>query len=240
MRVGEWGDLLAVADAESDVVPHLREAEKIALGISGEHNEYAHKDCFIRWKGEDGATVFANRTDCSDFLNLLLEHAYHVTRDDLRRLTGRERPTASAWYETIYGGRGFEVVASVREIRAGDILAVQYPPGGEDTGHVMIADSGARKREATTPVVEGTTQWELVVIDSSKSGHGLKDTRHRVDGGFDRGVGKGTLRLYSGADGAVAGYAWSVSSKSKFESVSEHRVVIGRLKVGEILGGGRS
>jgi hypothetical protein len=132
---------------DTDSIAHLRDAESIAHEIDAAHNEYAHQDCFIRWKGEDGAKIYENRTDCSDFLNLLLEHSYHITPDDLYRLT---------------------------------------------------------------------------------------DTRRQPDGSVATGVGEGILRLYSNPDGSIAGYAWSVLGRSKFQSRDVHKIVIGRIQVQRI------
>jgi hypothetical protein len=215
-------------------LPHLRDAEAIAHGIDPAHNQYAHEDCFIRWEGEDGAKIYENRTDCSDFLNLLLQHSYQITPDDLNRLTGRERPTASVWYQTILAGRGFEIVSTIGQIQPGDVIAVQFPPGEKDTGHIMLIAGEPRHREPTAPLVDATEQWELPIIDSSKSGHGLTDTRRQPDGTFATGVGEGILRLYSNPDGSIAGYAWSVLGRSKFQSRDVHKIVIGRIQVQRI------
>jgi hypothetical protein len=223
----------SLASASSDSLPpHLVQAEAIAHEIDQSHNEYAHKGCFIKWKGEDGASEYENRTDCSDFLDLLLEHTYHFTRDHMKTWTGRERPLATTWYDTIHAGNGFEVIGDIQAIKPGDIIAVHYPPGEGDTGHIMIAAGVARERRASAPEEPDTRQWELDVVDSSKSGHGKNDTRWLADGTFARGVGEGTLRLYSNSDGMIAGYAWSVLSPSKFVPVSEHPLVVGRMRQG--------
>jgi hypothetical protein len=208
---------------------HLLQAELIANQIDRSHNEYAHQGCFIRWKGEDGATYYENRTDCSDFLDLLLEHTYHFTPAQMKAWTGRERPLATDWFETIRGGNGFEIISEVSSIRPGDVIAVKFPPGGADTGHIMIAAGIPRQRPATAPMEAGTDQWELAIIDSSKSGHGKEDTRRLPDGTFSRGVGEGTLRLYSRSDGTIAGYSWSVFAVSNFAPSTEHKIVVGRL-----------
>ena len=84
---------------------------------------------------------------------------------------------------------------------------------------------------ASEPIQPGTRQWEITVIDSSKRGHGPTDTRHNPDGTFCRGVGKGILRLYTDEDGTLVGYSWSTLKVSKFEPVSEHPMIVARLKV---------
>jgi hypothetical protein len=119
----------------------------------------------------------------------------------------------------------------VRSIQPGDILAVKYPAGKANTGHVMLAASAPRRIAATEPIVSNTEQWELEVIDSSKSGHGRTDTRHGkgTDGKDHDGLGKGILRLYTGQDGTVSGFSWSKLRHSRFVGQAEEHLVIGRL-----------
>lgn len=223
--------LLAQTTAPNPPPPHLRDADLIAHNIDSAHNQYLHKDCFIKWKGEDGATLYENATDCSDFLNLLLQHSYKLTPANLHTLTGHDRPTATIWYDTIAAAKGFDVIPTLKQIQPGDILAIQYPAGQqEDTGHIMLAASAPQPRKPSAPLVDKTDQWELAVIDSSKSGHGTKDTRHHPDATYDRGVGQGTVRLYSNPDGTLAGYSWSTLSASTFEPSSLHKIIVGRLQ----------
>jgi hypothetical protein len=211
---------------------HLTAAEQIATQISADNNEYAHKDCFIKWKGVDGNAQYSNRTDCSDFLNLLLEHVYGLTQTKLHKLTGHSRPTATVWFDSVDSDKAASLlkpVASVADLRPGDLILIKYQPGEADTGHVMIVDAAPMQRQESLPLVPGTRQWAVTVIDSSKSGHGPTDTRHKEDNTFARGVGRGVFRLYTNADGTVAGYAWSVVKKSKFEPQSEHAVRFARI-----------
>ena len=229
---GLWliGRVAAAGAAGDAVPPHVRDAEALVAGVSPADNAYVHKGCYIHWPGEAGATAYGNRTDCSDFAALLLEHTYHLSAAGMTKLTGKHRPLASTWHDAIGAGRGgLTEVKSLADARAGDLMAVKYPPGEGDTGHVMLIVGPPARRTASAPVVPGTVQWDVPIIDSSKSGHGPSDTRHRPDGTFDNGVGKGQVRLYTGADGAVAGYAWSDAEKSEFRPQSAHHLVIGRL-----------
>jgi hypothetical protein len=218
------------SDSDYSAPPHLRQAVLIAHEIDQSHNAYAHKGCFIKWKGEDGVTEYENRTDCSDFLNLLLEHTYHFTDQQMKGWTGHERPLATTWYQTISASKGFEIISQVPEIRPGDVLAVKFPPGENDTGHIMIAAGIPQPRPESAPIEPGTRQWELDIVDSSKSGHGKNDTRRLPDGTFAHGVGEGTIRLYSNSDGTIAGYAWSVLPASTFDPANVKRIVVGRLE----------
>jgi hypothetical protein len=225
----------ATAPATEPAMPaHLRAALEIATQIKAADNEYAHADCFIHWKGVDGADKFANRTDCSDFFNLLLEHSYSYTSKDFKAWTGATRPTATLWYDAAEKGTAKGILSPLKKVSdllPGDLIFIKYPPGEADTGHVMLVAAAAKARAASEPVETGTRQWEIGVVDSSKSGHGTTDTRHNADGTYSQGVGKGIWRLYTKDDGTPAGYAWSTLKASKFVPVSEHAVILARLSV---------
>jgi hypothetical protein len=227
-----------LAGAVEETAPrpeHLIAAEKIATEIDPSDNAYSYTDPFIKWKGYDGATRYQNRTDCSEFFNLLLRHSYRVSAERLREMTGHDRPTARVWFDAIKAGKTaslLEVVPKLTQAKAGDVLFVRYPEGSGDTGHVMVLATKPMAREASKPIVEGTRQWEVAVVDSSKDAHGPKDTRHKGEGKINQGVGRGTLRLYTSEDGTLAGYTWSTSEASKFEPVSKHALVLTRVKEG--------
>jgi hypothetical protein len=212
---------------------HLVAAEDIANQIAPEDNDYVYKDIFVHWIGVDGATKYENHSDCSGFFDLLLEHSYGIQSKQLKEWTGHTRPTAAVWFDAVTSGRAqpiLSVIATVDQLRAGDVILIKYQPGEQkDTGHVMIVDSTPQPRDNTAPDISDTTQWEVRVIDSSKSGHGPHDSRHRADGTFSRGVGVGTLRFYTHSDNTVAGYSWSTLKASKFEAVSEHPVILARV-----------
>jgi hypothetical protein len=95
----------------------------------------------------------------------------------------------------------------------------------------MLAANVPRRITAQEPVVSNTEQWELEVIDSSKSGHGRLDTRHGkgTDGKDHEGLGRGIFRLYAGQDGTLAGFSWSTLRQSRFVGLNEEHLVIGRL-----------
>ena len=152
-----------------------------------------------------------------------------------------KRPLAKTYHDAIVHEHGFEKIAHVADALPGDILAIAYPPGGENTGHVMLVAAKPRARKPTPPEIENTEQWEITVIDVSRSGHGPDDTRIRglksgdtanADSGKKsrEGLGRGTFRIYTDAAGDVAGYSWSTSKGSKFVEQSFHHLVIGRVK----------
>ncbi len=97
----------------------------------------------------------------------------------------------------------------------------------------MLMAGAPRQRPASVPVVAGTVQWEVPVIDESESGHGTRDTRHLAEGGFRDGLGAGVLRIYTDRTGKIVGHSWSVTRKSKFRSQEQRPLVIGRPQLQE-------
>jgi len=217
--------------AGTDKPKHLTDAQTLVDNVSADHNAYQHKGCFIKWKGQDGAEQYENHTDCSDLLDLLLEHSYGVTKEKLKEWTGHTRPLAEHWHDAIVAGKGAKQIVNVTDAQAGDILAIKFPPGLPDTGHIMIVCGPAEAIAAKAPIEPDTRQWDVTIIDSTKSGHGPTDTRYKSDGTFNQGVGKGVIRIYTKEDGTIAGYCWSDGAASKFRSQSDRNLVIGRLDV---------
>ena len=84
-------------------------------------------------------------------------------------------------------------------------------------------------RAASAPLVDGTAQYAIEVIDSSQSGHGPNDTRKLANGAWADGAGIGTLRLYADAAGNITGYTWSTYSNSQYYPQDERHLVAGRL-----------
>ena len=220
--------LVFLCAASAPVPKHLTDAQTLIANILPANNVYMHKDCFIKWKGEDGATRYENRSDCSDFLALLVEHSYGVTTDQLRQWTGERRPYAGHWHDAVVAGRGFEQIKKLSDAKPGDVLAVKFPPHMPDSGHIMLLAETPTQITAREPIEPGTQQWSVPIIDSTKIPHGPDDTRESTG---STGVGRGTIRIYTDSTGAVAGYAWSTGTKAKFESEDQRNLVIGRLDV---------
>ncbi len=221
--------------AEQPAPPQVREAVRLVRGVSASTSEYQHAIGPVVWPGEESGKRAACRTDCSGFINALLKHTYQFSDEQLSAMLQARRPLAKHYYAAIAAAHGFQAIASLQQAQAGDIIAVRYTNSkkGENTGHVMLMSGTPRQRPASEPVVAGTLQWEVPVIDESESGHGLHDTRHLSEGGFRDGLGAGVLRIYTDAAGKIVGHSWSVTRKSKFRSQSDRPLVIGRLQLGE-------
>jgi hypothetical protein len=207
---------------------HLASARQLLQALWPEQTNYQHNQGTVIWPGDAGSSPEC-RTDCSGFIDALLKHTYGLKSADLRKWFGKGRPLAKDYYAAIAEEKGFRRVPVISQLRPGDILAVQYPVGSSNTGHVMLVAGTPKARAASAPLVAGTWQWEVNIIDESESGHGATDTRHKPDKTMRDGLGRGVLRIYTDAEGRIAGYAWSTLKVSKFESVRTHPFVIGRL-----------
>ena len=215
----------------SSLPKHLRDAQMLVDHISPKFNDYQHKGCYIKWEGEGGAIQYENRSDCSDFLALLLEHSYGIGKQQYKQWTGLQRPFASEWHKAIVAGKGFDQIIRLADAKPGDVLAVKFPPNMADTGHIMLMAAAPVSITPKAPLVQGTKQWNVTIIDSTKSAHGASDTRYISEGNSNPGVGRGVIRIYTNTNGSVAGYTWSDGSKAKFESMSDRNLAIGRLKM---------
>jgi len=237
---------LRLGAQDAPAVPaHLVQAQHLVENLqTADLNVYGGGKRHIDWEAGHASA----RSVCSSFTTLLLQHTYGWTSSDFKDWLKSSNPEAFDYHDAIVARNRFLRIVHVTAIKPGDILAVKYTDhhvssnGVEDTGHVMVTAEPPQELEAKEPRVKGTRQYLVAVIDSSASGHGTSDTRHRPGGKFTGGVGRGMFRLYSDSDGKIAGYAWSDSAKSQFFSAPDRDLVVGRLKLSDkdkaaILGG---
>jgi hypothetical protein len=214
---------------QSPLPKHLIDAKDLVAHLDLDQTNYEHGEGHVVWTGRR-----SSRTDCSGFVDALLTHCYGYQKDDYKKWFDSHRPSARRYHDAIVEGRGFDLIPQVTDVRAGDLLAVKYLQKKENTGHIMLVVDVPKRMAHKQPHIEGTIQWEVPVIDSSMSGHGPTDTRHKrgKDGKDHEGLGQGVFRLYSDSQGAVRGFAWSTYEKSQFQPPEEEHLVIGRLKPG--------
>ena len=198
----------------------------LITNISPVDNFYVNSTGSVSWAGQNGATIYACSTDCSGYLNRLLTQTYGYTSTYYKTWMGVTRPLAKHYYNEIVTNDHFTQIATVTQIQQGDFVAIQYPADATNTGHCMLVAAAPTLRAASAPLVAGTTQYELSIMDSSSSAHGSTDTRYPT---ADTGVGKGIFRLYVATNGSIAGYSWSTSSGSVYYAQSERPLAVGRL-----------
>lgn len=217
-----------VAD-EKDVPRHLTDARDLVRNLDLKHTSYEHGKADVIWTG-----VCESHTDCSGFLDALLAHRYGYDSDDFKKWFDSHRPSARRFHDAIVEQRGFSEIKELSHVRPGDILAVKYLKRKDNTGHIMLVAEMPRRMQPKKPLVEGSIQWEVPVIDSSETGHGPSDTRHhKGPGGKDhQGLGAGVLRIYANRKDEVLGFTWSTLEKSDFKGADDEHLVIGRLQPG--------
>jgi len=225
---GQACTALLLPAGEPPVVPrHLQAAEELVAHVSPKNSSYEHKHGTVHW-GHNG-TGYECHTDCSGLLNHLLNHVYGITDADLRSWLDTARPTAKTYHQAIIDQQGFRRILRLSDVQPGDVIAVKYPRGSENTGHIMIVSQRPRPRQVTPPLIPGTEQWEVGIIDSTSSGHGHGDTRLRPDGSFNNGIGAGLLRVYTDRQGHVVGHTWSTARASTYRGQDDRNIEIGRL-----------
>ncbi len=205
---------------------HLLVAESLVEHLDLTNTNYKH--------GEPEASFAAPyqcHTDCSGFVDLLLQYSYGYDKDQFKKWFSSTRPTAKRYHDAIEEQKGFQLIPHVQDMQPGDFLAVKYLSRTDNTGHVMLAADRPVKISPQEPVVPGTTQWKVTVIDSSESGHGPTDTRHKrgINGKDHDGLGEGVLRLYTDAQGGVVGFTWSTLASSEIKKPTDENLLIGRL-----------
>ena len=195
------------------------------------HTSYEHGPGTVTWDG-----TASSYTDCSGLVDHLLMHSYGYTPDDFKRWYGSHRPSARRYYQAIEEQSGFQRIDRVTDLRPGDFIAVKYLHRTDDTGHIMMVDHAPERavsRSASASRGHGEA-WLVAIIDSSESGHGPTDTRHKrgADGRDHDGLGRGVLRLYADAQGRVTGFSWSALDNSQFRGPDDEPVALGRLVPG--------
>jgi hypothetical protein len=200
--------------------------------VTPENNIYTTTNSLdsVRWTGVNGATSYFCRTDCSGLITQLLKQTYGYSDSYFQTWTGLKNPYAVTYYNEIKAKDHFSQISTVTNIQQGDIIAIKYPTSASNTGHTMLVAAAPTLRStATAPLITGTRQYEVSVIDQSSSGHGSTDTRYISSGNFNDGIGRGIFRLYVNSKGAITGYTWSTYTTSVYYSQSERQLIVGRL-----------
>ncbi|WP_437568864.1 hypothetical protein [Sorangium sp. So ce542] len=221
---------LPAAGQSIEAPSHFYWADTLVAHIAPENNEYGSGTSYVSWAGVEGATEYRSRSLCASFVTHVIKRAYGLSTYDIAAWFGSTSPNAILYHDRIVAEDGFDEILTVDQIQAGDIIAIEYPPGTTASGHVAIAASAAVPRSGIYPLIAGTTQYVLTVLDASTTGHGMTDTRRQSDGSWHPGVGRGDMRLYaSNSTGAIVGYTWSPQAGSTYYSKQMRDIAIGRL-----------
>jgi hypothetical protein len=233
----------AASAAETPEVPrHLALARELVQNIEPGDNQYILGGETITFPGDAGSSRYAMKADCSGFALALFARSGYSIRRQMQFLVDtprRRRPRAEDFVLSIEEERGFKRIFHVADVRPGDIyahaiLSKEDQAETGTTGHVMIVDTAPRKIAPQPPLVPGTEQYALDVIDSNEEMLGSDDTR--VAHGSKPGLGRGTIRMYADAGGSLVGWArtfrkaifYSYDPRFKSDSLKARKAAVGR------------
>ena len=220
--------LLSAAIARADIPPHLTVARELVAHIAPENNHYVLGGQFISFPGDPGSSTYAMKADCSGFLLALFDRAGYSTRSRMMYLKASQRRTrhsAEDFVLSIENEAGFKRIGLIDEIRPGDLLAHSMLNAADQrntgrTGHVLLINSQPKLIAPRKPVLVGTRQFEVSIIDSSDEYSGdddsrLADPEHKLTG-----LGQATIRLYVDEKGQLVGWARTFAKSHRFFSYS--------------------
>ena len=211
----------------SGIPSYLAIARELVENVKPEDNQYLLGRQFISFPGDAASNKYAMRADCSGFLLAIFERAKLPVRSRMVFLYDgpqRKRPASEDFVFSIEQEKGFRLIRKVEDLKPGDLLAhamidkeVQKQTG--TTGHVFLINTAPKAIASKRPMVAGTRQFEVTVIDSNEEHVGADDSRLA---GLNKihGLGKGTIRLYADNDGERVGWAKTFPDSNRFFSYS--------------------
>jgi hypothetical protein len=222
-----WASVGSAQTVSADVPEYLALARELVENTAPENNRYSLGGQFISFPGDLFSSKYSVRADCSGFLLAILERAKYSTRSRMEYLPGtfrrRTRPAAEDFVYSIEMEKGFKRIRDARSIQPGDLLAhamlnIEDQRQTGTTGHVFLIDSVPKPIEPRTPIVAGTQQFAISVIDSNEEYVGSDDSRLADPSNKIRGLGRGTIRIYVDTNGEIVGWARTFKNVKKFFS----------------------
>lgn len=229
--------LPSMALAQDGPIPkHLELARELVASVKPENNQYVLRGPEgVRFKGDFLTTENTVHTHCTGLVGAVLERAHSPTVQAVQANTRwRKYLRVNNYDEAINNGYGFTKISRLPDARAGDIFLFRCNDGCANSqssdiqGHITILDAAARPKQPTPPLIEGTLQWVVTIIDSADAPHSKDDTRV-VAPGMPKvtGVGRGSYRIYTDLDGVPVGYT-NGPNGPKFHSSAQRPINLGR------------
>ena len=221
-RSGEPQAVVATVESGGvqSIPKHLELARELVATVKPVNNRYNFQGTAIggiRWKGELFTSENAVNTHCTGFVTALLIKAGSTTvRDNMPRGQRQSHLALNQYVEFVNSG-GIEQVKTIQNVQPGDLYLFQCQGGGACTttlqgdkasGHAMIVDTVPEKLATPRPpIIAGTTQWRIAIIDSADQPNSRNDTRWTAPGEPKvSGVGRTFYRIYTDANGVATGY----------------------------------
>jgi hypothetical protein len=208
--------LLGFAQATEPIPKHMVLARELVDTVRPENNLYNATPTAtgIHW-ASDGHPENKVDTMCSEFVGGVLKKANNTTYDMLKAYTRKTRFLHTNNFVEAVNKDILQKVQDIREVKVGDIMVFTCQQkcatagGIPAQGHVAFVDAVPEKIVGHRPVVPGTTQWKVTLIDSTDSLHDSEDTRNYrfLSRPKATGVGRGSFTVYVDGDGKFAGYS---------------------------------
>lgn len=228
------GDTQAV----TPIPKHLELARELVATVKPENNKYVILgNRGVHWKGDLFTSENSVNTACIGFVKAVLERANSPAIEEIKSKTRWTKwLELENYYEAITKGYGFTQIFKMGDTQPGDLFmfwcndqrSCGNSQASEVQGHITIIDVKPTLKNPTPPIIEGTQQWVVTIIDSADNPHSKDDTRV-VPPGMPKitGVGRGTYRIYSDMNGIPVGYT-SGPNGPKFFGISDRPIAIGR------------
>ena len=129
----------------------LQQASELLDAVKPADTSYQHQGGEVRWPDKATGCAAECHTDCSGLIDALFQRAYGLNRSQFADWMKAKRPLAKHYHDTIIQQRGFQAIQHVADAQPGDLLAIAYPPGGENTGHVMLVAGKPRLLASLAP-----------------------------------------------------------------------------------------
>jgi hypothetical protein len=155
-------------------------------------------------------TTGTRRTDCSGLVGYALRRVLKSAYDLVPHPTSF-KPLAKDYYNYFAGRPStastttnvrWRRIKSVKDLKAGDVIAWLSPQVSENTGHVMVVRDTPKAGRA------GRNEWLIPIVDSTSTPHAFNGAYDSRAPGRD-GVGRGTIGLKFDAAGAPVAYYWT-------------------------------
>lgn len=215
--------ILAQGAVAQEIPKHLELARELLATVKPENNRYVaiNSTSGVRWKGDFLTSENVVYTACGGFVGAVLERAKVKSYDEIRSRATRGEVRVASFIDGVHRGYGPKKVASLFDAEPGDIFLFEClkndckAQGYLAAGHVALIDAKPwqRRDKYSEPLIEGTLQWVVVVIDSDEHPHDITDTRYSPDGKHQTGVGRGKYRVYTDMNGVPVGYTNGFSKK---------------------------
>lgn len=237
------------ASAEEAIPKHLQVARDIVKNVKPENNYYTNDRRYVRFPGDLFTSEYHVHTNCTGLVESSMEKAYDISpKFSTRKFSSMY--SIIDWVDGVDRGEMFDKITKVQDVQLGDFVLWKFiiKPAGVDpafNGHIVTIDSLPKKIEPQRkPVMEGTTQWELWVIDSNSSAISFDDTRYVAKTSAANaeatkvakktGAGRGRIYLYTNEAGEIVGQSFGfASAKVNVQDVDRH-IVMARVRYNEI------